>query len=168
VSAIYKRIELVANVAIIAVAIMLCAVVVQKFLLARNTRPPVPTPTPMIGNSVTIDGIDWAQNRKTVVLALQKGCRFCTESASFYQHLIQAATSKGVKVVAVLPQPSAEARDYLSSLAVSIADIKQTPLHLLNVGATPTLILVDDKGQVTAVWVGKLSTDKESEVLAKL
>jgi hypothetical protein len=27
---------------------------------------------------------------------------------------------------------------------------------------------VDDKGQVTAVWVGKLSTDKESEVLAKL
>ena len=167
-SAIYKRIELVANVAIIAVAVILGAVLVQKFLLARNTRPPAPTLAPVIGNKVTIDGIDWAQNRKTVVLALQKGCRFCTESASFYHRLPQAATSNGVKVVAVLPQPAAEGRDYLNSLAVPIADIKQTPLHLLNVGATPTLILVDDKGQVTAAWVGKLPTDKESEVLAKL
>ena len=71
-SAIYKRIELVANVAIIAVAIMLGAVLVQKFLHARNTRSP-PTPAPAIGNKVTIDGMDWAQNRKTVVLALQRG-----------------------------------------------------------------------------------------------
>ena len=134
-SAIYKRIELVANVAIIAVAIMLGAVLVQKFLHARNTRSP-PTPAPAIGNKVTIDGIDWAQDRKTVVLALQKGCRFCTESASFYQRLIQAATAKGVKVVAVLPQPAAEGRDFLNSLAVPIADIKQRkPLVIYTIRA---------------------------------
>jgi thioredoxin-related protein len=147
---------------------MLGAVLVQKFLLARNTRPPAQTPAPAIGSKVAIDGIDWAQNRKTVVLALQKGCRFCTESASFYQRLTQAATSKGVKVVAVMPQSTAEGRDYLNSLAVPIADIRQTPLHLLNVNATPTLMLVDDKGQVTRSWVGKLPIDKEPEVLAML
>src|SRR5437867_3450048 len=103
---------------------------------------------PAIGGKVSLSDVDWAQNHKTLVLALQRGCHFCAESAEFYQRLAQVAATKGVKLIAVLPQPATEGRDYLNTLAVPITDIRQAALNSLNVSGTPTLILVDDKGQV--------------------
>jgi len=159
-----KRIELTANIAIIAVAILLGAVVAQRYFFQKDSKPP----TIAVGSKVSLAGVDWSRNGKTLVVALQKGCHFCAESAPFYQRLAQIAPAKGIKLVAVLPQPATEGREYLSTLAVPIADIRQSPLSALSVGGTPTLILVDDKGQVVASWVGKIPSDKESEVLARL
>ena len=165
-SPIYKKIELVANIAIILVALVICAVVVQKYFLSGNRvgEPPVIK----VGTKVALPGVDWAQNHKTLLMVLQKGCHFCTESAPFYQRLVQETANKGVKLVAVLPHPEAEARDYLQTLSVPIADVRQAPLGSINVAGTPTLILVDDKGQVAAAWVGKLPGEAESEVLKRL
>lgn len=163
-STLSKRIEVIANVAIIVVALLIVGVIVQRFFLARRAAPPTIT----VGSKVGLAGVDWQQNHRTLVLALQRGCRYCAQSASFYQRLTQVAPTKGVKLVAVLPQPPAEGHEYLSSLAVSITDIRQSPLDGLNVSGTPTLILVDDKGLVVASWVGKLPSDKEAEVLAQL
>jgi hypothetical protein len=160
-----KRIEILANVAIIIIAVMIGVVIVNKYFFAK---PAAQRPTIAIGSKVVLPGVNWAGNGKTLVLALQKGCHFCSESAPFYQRLVQIAPAKGVKLVAVLPQTAAEAQQYLQSLSVPIADIRQSPLDTLNVGGTPTLILVDDKGQVTASWVGKIPGDKEAEVLARL
>jgi hypothetical protein len=164
-NSIYKKVELIANVAIIAVAIVVGVVLVKSFFFARKSQS---ISNIAVGTKVALPGIQWATNGKTVVLALQEGCRFCAESGPFYQRLTQQAAAKGVKIVAVLPQPPAEGRQYLNSLGVPITDIRQASLSSLNVVGTPTLILVNDKGEVTAVWTGKLPTDKESEVLAKI
>jgi len=160
----YKRIELFANLAIIVVAFFIVAVGIQRFVLSRKNAPP--SPVIAIGSKVALADVDWAKNRKTLLLALQTGCHFCSESAPFYQHLIQAAASKDVKLVAVLPQSPVEAHEYVNSLGISITDIKQSSLSSLNVSGTPTLILVDGNGQVAASWVGKLPPSKESEVIA--
>jgi len=165
-SALHKRIELISNVAIVLVAIMIGTLVIQKLIRPAPSTPP--RPTIAVGSKVELAGVDWSKNHKTVVLALQKGCHFCTESAPFYQQLVQAASSKGVKIVAVLPQSVQEAQDYLSSIAVPVFDVRQSSLNPLKVSGTPTLILVDDKGQVAASWAGKLPTAKEAEVLAAL
>lgn len=165
-SGIHKRIELISNIAIILVAVMIGVIVVQKFVRPSKSAPPPPTIA--VGSKVELAGVDWSKNHKTVVLALQKGCHFCTESAPFYKQLVEAATLKGVKIVAVLPQSGKDAQDYLTSIAVPISEIRQSALNSLNVSGTPTLILVDDKGQVAASWVGKLPTAKEAEVLAAL
>jgi hypothetical protein len=42
------------------------------------------------------------------------------------------------------------------------------PLDSIRVGGTPTLILTNDKGEVTDFWVGKLAPDKEVELINKL
>ncbi|HEX7313987.1 MAG TPA: redoxin family protein [Pyrinomonadaceae bacterium] len=164
-----KKIELIANVAIVVVALLLGAVLVKRYLLPQPVNPgPAASARIQPGTKLSLPGVDWGRSNKTLLLALSTTCHFCTESAPFYQRLARAAEAKGVKVIAVLPQPESEARQYLSELAIPVSEVRQSPLDSLGVSGTPTLILVDDKGQVASSWVGKLQSDRESEVAAAL
>jgi hypothetical protein len=84
----------------------------------------------------------------------------------FFQKLVGA--SKGTKIVAVLPQSIDDSRQYLAKLAVTVDDVKSAPLADISVGGTPTMLLVDGKGIVRNVWVGKLPEDRQSEVLSAI
>jgi hypothetical protein len=104
-----------------------------------------------------------------VLLVLQKGCRFCTESAPFYQRLIQEAANRNdVKLIALLPQTVTEGKQYLDEIGVSIDDIRQVSPSQVKVDGTPTLIIVDENGVAVDVWKGKLRPEAESQVLSKL
>lgn len=166
-----KKTELLANIAIIVVALLLGGVLVKRYLLnsgdasdSQNSVLRIPA-----GSKVSLPEIDWAKSDRTLLLVLSKGCHFCSESAPFYQRLVRDTSGRGdVRLVAVLPQDVNEGRKYLNELGVPIDEIKQSTLESLSVGGTPTLILVDNKGAVTDSWVGKLLPDKESEVLDRL
>lgn len=49
-----------------------------------------------------------------------------------------------------------------------VDDVRQLPLNTLGVRGTPTLLIVNDAGVVTDVWVGKLEPDQETQVLTAL
>ncbi len=68
----------------------------------------------------------------------------------------------------MLPQPVTEAEAYLKGEGVTVDEIRQSPLSDVEVSGTPTLVLVDSRGVVRSVWVGKLPSDKEKEVLNKV
>lgn len=162
-----KRIELVANVCIIVVALVISGALVKRFLLTPSTESDVPGVA--AGTKVTLSDVDWARNGKTLLLVLSNNCKFCSTSAPFYQRLIAGVKSQqGVKVIAVLPQSVEQSREYLKSLNVLIGDVKQASPSSLGTRATPTLILVDSAGLVTDSWVGQLSADREVEVVARL
>lgn len=168
-----KPIEHVANLLIIVVAVVCLAIVAQRYF---RPAPPVPAGppglpamrSPAIGSKISSVDINWSQNKKNVLLVLQEGCRYCSESADFYKNLVQQTKDKGVSVTAVLPQDSEVARKYLDKLQLPEIDTKQSALNSLDVNATPTLIVADDKGQVEKVWIGKLPSEKQNEVLAVL
>jgi thioredoxin-related protein len=108
--------------------------------------------------------VNWAQNRATLVLALQKGCHFCTESAEFYKRLLAEREGR-IRIIAVLPQEVSDASAYLSYIGVHVDRVIQSPLNAIDVRGTPTLMLVNKRGIVEKVWIGKLPTDKEVEVI---
>ncbi|HEY5838561.1 MAG TPA: hypothetical protein VIT19_05950 [Pyrinomonadaceae bacterium] len=175
-----KRIELIANLAIIITAVLLCAVLTKSLISKPETasretvsRDDVPSPVnrrpnPQIepGTKLQIDGIDWAGNGQTLVIALSDKCRFCTESASFYQRLMKGRGK--TRVVAVFPQSDAEGKSYLEKLSVTVDEIKHTSFPAIGIRATPTLILMDANGSALKSWVGKLAADRETEVLDSL
>lgn len=168
---ILKKTELLANIAIIVVAILLGGVLVKRYLLTGNDALDDRDAGMRIaaGTKVSLPEIDWAKSDRTLLLVLSEGCRFCSESAPFYQRLVRDTDGRdGVRLVAVLPQDVNEGRKYLNELGVTINEIKQSSLDSLGVGGTPTLILVNREGAVTDSWVGKLPPDKESEVLGRL
>ncbi|HKS09079.1 MAG TPA: redoxin family protein [Pyrinomonadaceae bacterium] len=167
-----KSVEVIANILIVVVAVLCLFLLWQKYFRAQppataESNRPAPR-VPVVGNKVSAVDVDWSKNKKNVLLVLQVGCRFCSESAGFYQTLIQQTKDKGVSVLAVLPQSKEEARQYLDNLQLSNLDTKQAAMSTLDVSGTPTLIITDDKGQITNVWVGKLPPEKQNEVLSLL
>src|SRR5262245_8949746 len=163
-----KKIELVAHIAIIVVAILVSVVLVKRFLMPRAHEPASRSQV-KIGTQLSLPGEDWAKSERTMILVLSKDCRFCTASASLYQQIATERTNvKKVRIVAFLPQPVGDARKYLSDIGVVVDEVNQVRLDALGVSGTPTLILVNGTGTVQKVWTGKLPPDKESEVLLEL
>ncbi|HEV2350163.1 MAG TPA: redoxin family protein [Terriglobia bacterium] len=162
------KLDSLANVATIVVSVLLSVVLVKAFLLPQ-TRPPANVAQPQVGMSMkqSLPGVDWARNKRTLILAISTQCHFCTESAPFFQR-IQKERASDLKLVAVLPQAVDESRKYLEGEGVQVDDIKQATLNAIGVKGTPTLLLVDNNGKVADVWQGKLPPDQEGGVLAIL
>jgi peroxiredoxin len=121
-----------------------------------------------VGQTVPLQNIDWAKNKKTLILYASATCRFCTESAPFYQRLLTEVKSKNVEFVAVLPQPIEQGQDYFDKLEVKVNSVLQGSLQTVGVRSTPTLLLVNEAGVVTEFWRGRLPPEKENEVINKL
>jgi hypothetical protein len=158
-----KRIEVAANVAIIAVALLLGLVLIKNYLIVKQPENPAVRATK--NAEISLPGVNWSKNSQTLVLAVSSTCHFCTESAPFYRQLAEAHSR--TRLIAVLPQSSEEGKLYLEGLGVAVDEIKQTPLSSINVSGTPTLILVNNEGVITDTWVGKLQAAQEAEVLSK-
>lgn len=168
-SKISKKIELTANVLIIVVAVLLAGVIIQKYFFPSATTANQPARVqPTVGSKINLPEVNLSAQPKTLILVLQKDCRYCTESASFYKRLLESTQNKNIKLVAVLPGNIEESKTYLSGLGINNLEVRQSPLNNLQTSGTPTLILANDKGEVTNFWVGKLPADKENEVISQL
>jgi hypothetical protein len=159
----YNSINLALNLAIVLVVILIGVVFAKNYLRPARS---VPAHRDFRGTKVNLPGIDWAQNEQTLLLVLDEKCQYCTESAPLYQRLTQ--TNRSLRLIAVLPQDVAASRQYLHSLKVPIEEIRQSSLDAIGVEGTPTLILVNQKGEVMEAWVGKLSTEQETEVFKRI
>jgi hypothetical protein len=162
-----KKIELVANAAIIVVACLLGVTLIKNLLPKRTERTlQEQADNRSIGNpAVSSLDIDWKKSKLTLVLALSTECHFCTESAPFYREVTKR---DGVRTVAVLPQDLTESKKYLAQLAIGVDEVRQVSLPSIGVEATPTLLLVDQEGAIKNTWRGKLSRLQESLVLDRL
>jgi hypothetical protein len=122
-----------------------------------------------LGQTLSLPGVNWTKNGRTLILALQTTCHFCTESAPFYQKLVRERSQfSNTKLLAVLPQSVEQSNEYLSNLGVSVDGVMQGSLRSIGVSGTPTLLLVNHVGTVTEAWTGKLQPEAEDQVLSRL
>lgn len=160
------RLDTVANVAIISVALITATVFARRYFLPNDNKS---APQNLVGTKPQLNDVNWSAGKQTLLLLLQKGCHFCTESAPFYWRLSQeVAASKDARIIALLPQTVTEAHEYLKGLNVPISDVRQATPSSLGVRGTPTILLVNQAGVVTDAWNGKLPAEKELDVLVKL
>ena len=179
-SSFVKTIEVASNIAIVILAIVATVLLMRNYFFVRTSSRAVtqtaslrekagPPAGPANGAKLSIDGIDWSESDQTVLLALSDNCHFCSQSAPFYQRLVNAlANRRDVRLVALFPQQSDEAKKYLAKIEVPIADVRQASFGLLGVSGTPTVILVDRTGTIKQSWMGLLTSDRESEVLSRI
>jgi hypothetical protein len=161
-----KKLEMAANVAIIAVSCLLAIALVKNYFLTQPTlnKSPQLTANQGLSNpSVSSLDIDWKQEKQTLILAISNSCHFCTASAPFYKRLVE--DRKGTRIVAVFPQSTQEGQDYLKQLGVAVDEVRHLDFSAIGVQGTPTLLLVDSAGEIKNSWVGKLSTAQEIDVL---
>src|SRR5258708_29890642 len=91
-----RKIEVLSNVAIIVVAVVLTVTLIRGYsskspAIVPETKPAnnnsVLNNANLVGKKLSVPDVDWAKNGKTLVMAVQSGCHFCTDSGPFYQEL---------------------------------------------------------------------------------
>jgi hypothetical protein len=162
----------VTTLAVLAVCILILADAVRSY--NRPMPAPAPAsiasapPAPVVGDRLaTIAGLDLTASPRTLVLAIQSSCHFCSESMAFYRELAQRH-GPSVRLVVVAPDDQTAARRYVTDHGFSPDAIVTSDLLALNVGGTPTLMLAGATGVIEHVWMGKLSAAREQEVLAEV
>ena len=97
-----KKIELAANLSIIAVACLLGTVLVKNSLLTKppvsdysvanlsNAKGQLPRESPFkAGTKLSLTDMQFASSGQTLILVISSTCHFCSESAPFYKKLAQ-------------------------------------------------------------------------------
>jgi hypothetical protein len=124
---------------------------------------------PYPGMKISYPDINWAKNGRTLLFVLSTQCGFCNASTDFYKQTVQAKQSlNGIEFVALFPQDINQSKQYLKDNGIGIQDVRQSMPFSVGASGFPTLMVVDNSGTVQQAWVGKLSTEKELEVLEQM
>jgi hypothetical protein len=164
-----RKVEILLGIALIIAVLILSVLLINLYSVNHRQRV-----SPLLaeiyeitpGATVNLTGENWAQNGQTLLLGLSTGCESSTSSAPFYQRLKEQHTP--VKIVALLPQTKSEAETYLNNAGIVVDEVRQTSMGSVGIPRTPTLVLVNERGIATNVWVGKLSGDQENLVVRRL
>lgn len=177
----FRVVQFGANFGIIVLAILFAFVVIHQYVIApdlpeqnRSLIPggasPIASTKPqenLIGKTLPLRGINWKDNGKTLILYLSTTCGYCNASVPFYQR-IENEKEATIKTVAVFWQREDEAQKYLESHKIKADKILSVSLSDIGISGTPTILIVDENGLISDLWLGKLDANKEAEVLTKL
>ena len=154
-----------ANTLIVVLAIVLIAGI------ARNMLIQPPRPAIAIGSTLTLPpSASTTAGKERLVIAVRNGCHFCKNSAPFYNQLARAWKTRELRAVPVIVDPDTgptQDTDWPRT-TLGIPVISDVALSSIGVTGTPTLILLNPKGQVVKVWVGELNKDQQLDVLDTL
>jgi hypothetical protein len=166
---IHRKIEVVANLAIIIIAAALGLLMIGRYVRPVSMASTAEANQIKPGTQLSLDGIDWSTGKANVVLAISTSCRFCRESVPFYQKLAkQRGENAAINLIAVLPQEIQGSDRFLKEHEIHVDAVRTVKLSEVSVNATPTLMVVDQTGSVVESWVGKLTPEKEKEVLSRV
>ncbi len=161
-------------VALLNVVSTVSAVVIMLTLGGRYVFPkdvpiePDPSTTlegPAVGRVLPLDGVDFKANGTTVIMAMKTTCMWGKAVAPFYRQIVTAKDTH-YRVVAVLPDGLAQAKEYLRSLNLPISAVFQAELRELDVRGTPALIVADEQGRVRASWLGGTLSDPQKRQIS--
>lgn len=173
-----NKLDTVANIAIIVVCALAAVVLIRNLVTGGSLfgSPQGGGPQPaQVEKGETYPELQKmvpAGSSRALVVALSPTCHYCNESFPFYKKLIDERNQKGsgVKVIAVVPAEEAkpeEAKKFAEN-GVQPDDLVHANFAAIKVPGTPTILLVDNKGEVLDVWVGKLDEEREKDVLEVL
>lgn len=118
-----------------------------------------------------IAGADYRQAPRTLILALNVDCRYCTKSVPFYNRLAEARRENAGQfnvIAAFINKEGDRVKSYEEEKQLSVQTIAGVDLDKLGIHTTPTLVLIDSTGKVLDSWRGALQPDGEREVFDAL
>ena len=160
-----RKIQAAADIITVCAGLAVVAVVGMQLMSTPSSRSQALIDAADIsGEHLNID-VDWEAGTKTLVMALDSKCVYCSESMAFYRRLLEDRPLD-VQVVAAATTDDDDIYAYLASERVEPDAVVLT--DDLPVKGTPTLMLADHSGLVTHTWIGLLDSRCETDVLTAL
>lgn len=120
------------------------------------------------GKQVSITGIDFAQFKQTVMLVLDRNCRFCKQQVPFYKRLAEQTRTRNIKLVIAFTHTRQEGQDFLEEENIAASEVIRVRLKPLDIRGTPALLLLNHEGRISGKWVGELSKLTEDYIVGIL
>ena len=121
-------------------------------------------PQVTVGSQIKLEWANFERHPLSLLLVSSPDCHYCLASKSFHAKLNIEAQRHGVPFYVVVPERTS-AKIYLKSVGISESATKDWKDLSFRTGGTPTLIGVDSTATVGHIWVGRLSSERETEVL---
>ncbi len=143
------------NIAIMIACLGLVVALIHRYNLASRGS----------NRTISLEGVDFSQSRKTLLLFFQRDCEVCLASLPFYRSLLQKSPVRtSVQFVFITPEAPNVAERFLREHGISPVTVLEGRHGILGVTSTPTLILADSDAAVRGYWVGQLTPDREAEI----
>lgn len=169
-----SKLDTAANIAIIALVLVVGAVLVKNhFLTPAPAAPPgqADRVAALVGQSSEqlAELVSAHDAERMLVLAVAPGCHFCTESMPFYKRLIEERDEQGAPVAVVAAVADASLvegeQQVMSETGVSPDGLVTLDFPSLGITGTPTVLLVDRNGEVQEAWIGQQQAPGEDAVI---
>ena len=156
------------NVVVIVFAVVAIGVLVKNYFAPQRK-----TSVEVKKGSVfpQIAGVDYKQAPRTLILALNVDCRYCSRSVPFYNSLAEAQQKNADQfniVAAFINKDAGLVKSYAEETKLLVQAIAGVDFDKLGIHMTPALVLVDKAGKVLDSWRGALQPDGEREVFDAL
>lgn len=117
-----------------------------------------------------VSNLDYRSSEETLLIALNTNCSYCRESLPLYRKLsaTQPQGNKSLRIIALFPNRAEEVARYVKENQLVVDTIANVDFASLPVSGTPTMILVNNRGEVKDFWVGKLAATEADEFVRSL
>jgi hypothetical protein len=114
-----------------------------------------------------LPGFTSRPGERSLLFVVKSSCPYCTDSMPFYQRVVQEVrTAKSpVQLVGVCLEPKEACEAYFKRHSLTMDVTVGIPPGTLKIVGTPTLLLVDDGGKVTASWAGALPAPGQQQAV---
>jgi hypothetical protein len=160
------KLETVTHVCLIGLCCLAGGLLIEQRFFSQPEAETVP-PRGLVGREVKLPGADWQAAPVSILLQISSTCRFCNESMPFYKQLMAVRQAQSTKVPVIVASADAVAvmQKHLEDQQVTVDKVLHSRLESLGV-VTPTVYIVDSQGVVKRVFIGKLDSSGEKELLS--
>lgn len=118
----------------------------------------------------SIPSIDYQTNTRTLLIALNTKCIYCRDSLPFLKKLTaeNALSNNKLHIVGIFPNKPEEVAAYVKENDLLLDVVADVEFSRLNLSGTPSMVLVDSKGEVNDFWIGKLDGNEADQVVSSL
>jgi thioredoxin-related protein len=137
------------------------AVAWPRLTHAFGRAPATPAPAYRTGQTIDVPA-DWYQaSPHTLVLFARSSCSACQEAQPFLKGLVAGLGGHAAVVLASTGQEREEELRYGRAIGIEDALNKIAPAGL-KVQATPTLVLINQRGEILGAWEGVGPPDRQT------
>jgi len=129
----------------------------------KPTPPPPPPPAYIAGQGIDVPAAWYSASPRTLVLFARDSCGACQKAQPFLKTLVAGLKDKASVVMAHPAGTDVEDVAFAKGLGLADANIHVVTANL-RVKATPTLVLVNQQGEILAAWEGAGKADRQAEI----
>jgi thiol-disulfide isomerase/thioredoxin len=124
-----------------------------RIAAATGSKPAPPPPAYQTGDVIDVP-VEWyRESARTLVLFGQASCGACQDAKPFLQQLVSDLRDRAAVVVASPGQAMTDDTAWAAAIGVPETTVHAVPRRL-RVRVTPTLVVVNQQGEILGAWEG--------------